>query len=306
MCSFFVKSLAHFDIILFGHPRRIRATWESPPWCTEGKEFRRTSCLIHTYFMLCHRSTSHVFAVFPWLKSVVGFFSQRHGHEVSVWILTGPKPRVLLGLLFLQMVLIGKDPAGKDRQSMQYSRLSRWRRQRSGTGALITESHITSCQSRPFHTETPLHGATFYTLTVFTPIWRLLSKKGWKPDVGTSASSSESVITASPCTSLVSNIVVKSLLWSSDSPTALGTCGASEATCERSWLGSHSRVRWRRQRWETGSKCGAISETEICFSLLLLRYQSRPHVPSKGHKWKHISCITDSTRIHNHGSWSIM
>ena len=88
----------------------------------------------------------------------------------------------------------------------------------------------------------------------------------------------------------------------------LGTCGASlETTCERSWLGSHSRVRWwRRQRWETGSKCGAISETEICFSVLLLRYQSRPHVPSKGHKWKHISCITDSTRIHNHESWSIM
>ena len=44
----------------------------------------------------------------------------------------------------------------------------------------------------------------------------------------------------------------------------LGTCGASEATCERSWLGSHSWVRWRRQRWETGSKCGAISETENC------------------------------------------
>ena len=75
-------------------------------------------------------------------KSVVGFFfSQWNGHEGSVWILTGPKPRVLLGLLLcgshLQMVLIGKDPAAGSGDGVD----------RGGGGLVskcraISESHI--------------------------------------------------------------------------------------------------------------------------------------------------------------------
>ena len=194
---------------------------------------------------------------------------------------------------------------------MQYSRLSRWRRQRSGTGVKMSSTYYGKSYHIISH-HAPFTQKRLFTEQPFTH-WRFLRRYDdccpKKVESPMSAPlhhprSPSSLPVPAPVSFPTS--LSKACCDLLTPPTALGTCGASEATCERSWLGSHSRVRWRRQRWETGSKCGAISETEICFSVLLLRYQSRPHVPSKGHKWKHISCITDSTRIHNHESWSIM
>ena len=167
---------------------------------------------------------------------------------MSVWILTGPKPGVLLGLLlFLQMVLIGKDPAGKDRQSMQYSRLSRWRRQRSGTGVKMSSTYygksyhimsITFLSHRNAYTRSNLlHTDVFYADMTIVVQKRLKARcrhlciiLGVRHHCRSLGSLHQSRF-QHRCQKMSKDC---DLLTPLTARTALGTCGASEATCERS------------------------------------------------------------------------